>query len=280
MYSIAYTYPQAYTSWASGGAVGLTDPKEILDYFSTRLDGYFPSIGETTYTIKYLSESVANTMPNVLAYYMNPQIDNYQKGSITVNGYTTDDDKAMSTLAHEGYPGHLYQSVYFLSKSPDPVRTLFSFVGYDEGWAVYAANQAEYIYQYSENDAVYSQLNELSMTINYAYSALMDIGVNYYGWNARTIAQYFNVSYSTASSILSSMIKMPGVYLSYGAGTMQMYSLRVYAEDREGDRFDAVDFHRFVLDMGPCNYSLLQKYEKEYYDLKLTGADTDTVIML
>jgi uncharacterized protein (DUF885 family) len=65
---------------------------------------------------------------------------------------------------------------------------------------------------------------------------------------------------------------MPGVYLAYGAGNMQMYSLRSYAEEQEGDKFDLVDFHRFVLDMGPCNYSLLQKYEKEYYKLKLSAS--------
>jgi uncharacterized protein (DUF885 family) len=79
-------------------------------------------------------------------------------------------------------------------------------------------------------------------------------------------------SASTASSLYDVFIKMPGVYLSYGAGNMQMYSLRSYAEGREGNSFDVVDFHRFVLDMGPCNFSLLLKYEKEYYNLKLTAA--------
>jgi uncharacterized protein (DUF885 family) len=271
LYVIAYTSRQAYNSWLKGEYTTLTEPKEILDYFSTHLDGYFPAIGTTTYTIKYLSESVANTKPDVLAYYMNPQIDNYQSGSITINGYVSGDDDAMSTLAHEGYPGHLYQSVYFLSKTPDPARSCFSFLGYEEGWAVYASNQAEYIYQYAKYDDVYSQLNEIYRSMNYTLYALVDVGVNYYGWSANDIIRNVGLSSTAASSLYDVFVKMPGVYLSYGAGNMQMYSLRDYAEEREGDRFDVVDFHRFVLDVGPCNFSLLQKYEKEYYTLKLTA---------
>jgi uncharacterized protein (DUF885 family) len=108
--------------------------------------------------------------------------------------------------------------------------------------------------------------------LSYALYAIIDIGVNYYGWSAREIAQKFSFQLSTASSIFDTLVKMPGVYLAYGAGNMQMYSLRAYAEEQEGDKFDLVDFHRFVLDMGPCNYSLLQKYEKEYYKLKLSAS--------
>ncbi len=38
-----------------------------------------------------------------------------------------------STLAHEGYPGHLYQTNYFLSTNPSPLRTFLHCDGYDEG---------------------------------------------------------------------------------------------------------------------------------------------------
>ena len=43
-----------------------------------------------------------------------------------------------TTLAHEGYPGHLYQTVYYASTKPDPLRSIFNFGGYVEGWATYA----------------------------------------------------------------------------------------------------------------------------------------------
>lgn len=263
----------AYIKWVNGGAKGLTTAEATLDYFAENLTGYFPALPETTYTVKYLSESMANAMPNVLAYYSTPQLDHYTNGQITVNGYAADEGGLMNTVAHEGYPGHMYQYVYYYSRNPDPARSLFSFLGYTEGWAVYAANQAEYIYRYPENDYMYTKLNELNVNLNYALLALADIGVNYYGYTAKQVGEMLGYTGSEAVSageeVRTLLIEMPGAYLSYGAGNMMMYSLRSYAEKREGDSFDLLGFHKFVLDMGPCNFDLLQQLEKEYYDIKL-----------
>lgn len=263
----------AYLQWINGEAKGLTEAEETLDYFSANLAGYFPALPETTYTVKYLSQSMANAMPNVLAYYSTPQLDNYTNGQITVNGYAADESQLMNTVAHEGYPGHMYQYVYYYSRNPDPVRSLFSFLGYTEGWAVYAANQAEYMYTYPENDYVYTKLNELNVSLNYALPAMLDIGVNYYGYTARQVGEVLGYTGEEAKTAGEEMrnilIEMPGAYLSYGVGNMMMYSMRSYAEKREGKAFDLLGFHKFVLDMGPCNFDLLQRLEKEYYDLKL-----------
>ncbi len=232
------------------------------------MDGYFPSIGDTTYTVKYLSESIASTMPNTLAYYLVPQIDNYSKGSITVNGYATDSGDVMNTLAHEGYPGHLYQNVYFYSQNPDPVRTCFSFLGYTEGWAVYAANQAEFIYEYPQYDQQFALLNSINLSGTYAMYALMDIGVNYYGWDSADIMNYVGTDEETAEALFLVFVEMPGVYLSYGVGNMLMENLRGYAEVKGGDSFDLVEYHKLILDIGPCYHSLLERLTKEYYAAK------------
>ncbi len=259
-----------YYQWAMGDVKSLTDPIESLEFFSSHLEGYFPAIENTTYTVKYLSESVANTMPNTLAYYLIPQIDHYTNGAITINGYVSDDAGLMNTIAHEGYPGHLYQNVYFLSGNPDPVRSLFSFSGYAEGWAVYAANQAEYIYEYPASCSIYPQLNEINVSLSYAIYAMMDIGVNYEGWGISDIIGMLGCDEETARILYQTFVEMPGVYLSYGAGNMLMYELREKARALAGSNFDLVEYHRLILDVGPCNFGLLEELVEEYYRIAYT----------
>lgn len=47
---------------------------------------------------------------------MIPAIDDYKKNVIYVNKAQTGQESLYPTLAHEGYPGHLYQTTYFHSK--------------------------------------------------------------------------------------------------------------------------------------------------------------------
>ncbi|MGN1077780.1 MAG: DUF885 family protein, partial [Candidatus Gallimonas sp.] len=258
------TPEEAIAIWESGDTGELSTPEEILSYFSSHMEGYFPALSGTSYSINYLSEAVAATMPQTLAYYRIPQLDNYLHGSITVNGYAQSDG-LMNTLAHEGYPGHMYQNVRFYSTNPDPVRTVFSFDGYTEGWAVYAANLAEKIYRYPQYDEQISALNALNVSYSYAAYALADIYVNYEGWSAAQIADSMGFDEETAQLIRQQLIMMPGVYLSYGAGNMMMESLLSRATKLAGRSFDPVEYHTLVLDVGPCNFSLLETLVDEYY---------------
>lgn len=256
----------AINQWLYGDQGAMTDANEILDFFSSNLGGYFPEIEGTSYTIKYLSESVANTMPSTLAYYLVPQIDNYKKGAITINGYATDESGMMNTLAHEGYPGHLYQNVYFMSTNPDPARILHNFSGYTEGWAVYAANQAEFIYKYPKYSKQFATLNSLNVSYSYALYALCDIGVNYLGWSSSYLNEFLGFGDEDyAENFRNIFIEMPGVYLSYGVGNMKMEEMRTKAETLAGKSFDAVDYHELILKVGPCNFSLLERMIEEYY---------------
>lgn len=254
-----------YRTWASGKAVTPTDPVEILDFYSANLSCLFPPIADTTYSVKYLSKSIAATMPNTLAYYLIPQIDNYRNGSITVNPYAGDDADAMNTLCHEGYPGHFYQNVYFMSRDPDPVRTLFSFSGYTEGWAVYAANRAAYVYEYPASACYYYRFDEINSSLSYAMYALMDIDVHYYGKTAADLAVTYQPDEEVAEEVYRTLVQLPGVYLSYGVGCCEMYALRKKAIALAGVSFDEVEFHQFILEVGPCNFGLLFSLAEEFY---------------
>ena len=73
--------------------------------------------------IKYVSQEMQNFLSP--AFYLIPALDNTEENIIYINnGHISDDLSLYTTLAHEGYPGHLYQTTYFASKNPSPIRHL------------------------------------------------------------------------------------------------------------------------------------------------------------
>ena len=62
------------------------------------------------------------------AFYMIPALDDTEENVIYVNQAQMGNKLTLyTTLAHEGYPGHLYQTVYYASTKPDPLRSIFNF---------------------------------------------------------------------------------------------------------------------------------------------------------
>ena len=129
-------------------------------------------------------------MDDVLAYYMAPAIDDPDNNLIRVNGLHT--DGMWTTLAHEGYPGHMLQNAYYMSTDPEPVRTLMNFLGYKEGWAMYACYDSLYYYEYEEpeyGDTI-AALYQLNDEMSYLMMGRVDLGINYEGWTLQDPADY------------------------------------------------------------------------------------------
>ena len=99
----------------------------------------------TTVTIKSVDPSLeAYCAP---AFYLTTPIDDTDTNVIYINQKNSPKGLELyTTLAHEGYPGHLYQTVYnnknFTASEEDPVRQLLWYGGYLEGWALYVEFQA------------------------------------------------------------------------------------------------------------------------------------------
>lgn len=116
-------------------------PEEMLEDLRTRMKSDFPSVsGSITYEVKPVDDALCPyTSP---AFYMIPAVDAYQTNSIYINyGDEPDSLSLYTTLAHEGYPGHLYQNVYHLGDMDEnslmPLEGIISYGGYAEGWATY-----------------------------------------------------------------------------------------------------------------------------------------------
>lgn len=233
------------------GSVNMTDPDEILSYLSSHLEEYdLPAIEEVSYEAEYLDPSVVSG--NVLAYYVGSPVDAYQDNAIKINGDgVTDANTLYQTLAHEGYPGHLYQHVYYLGTDPLLLRTVCSFLGYTEGWAMYAELEAIGFDVLSEADA---ELMVSELELNYALSAIADIAVNYLGYDEGQLAEYLNsigLNGAVSGDLYNMVINYPGDYGSYGYGMMRMVEMRAYAEEALGSDFDALALHKIILDGGP-----------------------------
>lgn len=116
-------------------------------------------------------------------------------------------------LAHEGYPGHLYQSAYFNDREPVPVRRLLACGGYNEGWGLYSE-----LYAYSFDNGLPEAVKPLmrcSEASSYGLYALLDICIHYDGWDLATTTSYLENSYGftdpeSAREIYLAIIDNPG----------------------------------------------------------------------
>ncbi|MGN0318358.1 MAG: DUF885 domain-containing protein [Lachnospira sp.] len=242
----------------SSFSFNMSDPAEILSYLKQQITTDFPEIEDVNYDIKYVSEALSDSASP--AMYFIPQLDNLSTNSIYINP-NCKISKLFPTLAHEGYPGHLYQTQYFAATNPDWIRYIIAPGGYVEGWASYV-ELLSYSYTDTGNDAI-NQVMAYQAALTLCIYAKCDIGVNYYGWTQKEISEfikkYFNAAESLAGWMYTAFVDMPGNYCKYVLGFLGFTTLRQQAETELGDKFVLKDFHKFVLDMGPVQFDILFK---------------------
>ena len=243
---------------------------EMVDKMMETASEHYPDAGTINYKAEALDKNLETIMDDVLAYYMAPAIDDPDNNLIRVTGLHT--DGMWTTLAHEGYPGHMLQNAYYMSTDPEPVRTLMNFLGYKEGWAMYACYDSLYYYEYEEpeyGDTI-AALYQLNDEMSYLMMGRVDLGINYEGWTLQDTADYLTkngMDGSAAQELYTTMVGDPAVYQSYSTGYYEMKELRDYAEEKMGDDFDLKTFNTIILETGPCQFDIL----KEQVDKKLQG---------
>ena len=124
-----------YTEYLSA-TPALSAPKEIMNTLKNDSLIDFPEIKNISCQLKNVPDALSGT--SACAFYLVPPIDSTKDNIIYINKSRVDSNELFSTLAHEGYPGHLYQTNYFLTTNPSPLRTFLHCAGYDEGWGTYA----------------------------------------------------------------------------------------------------------------------------------------------
>lgn len=234
-----------------------TSPDSMLDDLRSKITDTFPEIPDVDFQVKYVPESMQDYLSP--AFYMIPAIDNLTENVIYINnGQTTSGLNLYTTLAHEGYPGHLYQTVYFSASEPDPIRSILDFGGYVEGWATYAEMMSYYLAPLPKTEA--SLLQKNSSVILGLY-ALADMGIHYDGWSVTDTVRFFS-DYgindpNAVQSVYKLIIGSPANYLKYYIGYLKFYELKKEMADALGNQFSQKEFHRAVLDVGPAPFEIV-----------------------
>ena len=234
-----------------------TSPDSMLDDLRSKITDTFPEIPDVDFQVKYVPESMQDYLSP--AFYMIPAIDNLTENVIYINnGQTASWLNLYTTLAHEGYPGHLYQTVYFSASEPDPIRSILDFGGYVEGWATYAEMMSYYLAPLPKTEA--SLLQKNSSVILGLY-ALADMGIHYDGWSVTDTVRFFS-DYgindpNAVQSVYKLIIGSPANYLKYYIGYLKFYELKKEMADALGNQFSQKEFHRAVLDVGPAPFEIV-----------------------
>ncbi|WP_310605200.1 DUF885 domain-containing protein [Anaerosporobacter sp.] len=244
----SYTYP-------------MTDPEEILSYLQEAIKERFPDMEKVNYTIKYVHKSLQDFISP--AFYLTPALDNYNENSIYINGSDKFDlSEIFTTLAHEGYPGHLFQNVYYAQQNPAPIRSTLNFGGYSEGWATYVEMISYHMSGLDDNLASVLEQNNAIILMMYARA---DIGINYEGWTRDDCDSYLKsmlgiTDEDTCDKFYIAMVEEPANYLQYTIGYIEMMELRSKAEEKLGDKFSEKAYHEFILKTGPSQFYVIDKY--------------------
>ena len=233
----------------------------------------YPDIaGENTPSceIKKVSESMEEYLSP--AFYLTPPLDDISENVIYINyGSTSENLEFYTTLAHEGYPGHLYQSVYstlaWNEQNVHPIRHLLHFGGYVEGYATYAEFYA-YDYAARFGDADYCKLVLLNRKLHLALYSMLDISIHYYGATYEdvhaTLCAFGIDDAETTREIYDYIVNSPGNYLQYYVGYLEILECRELARLKWKDNYSDYNFHEFFLDFGPAGYERIKDAIREY----------------
>ncbi len=251
-----------------GAIVDFSDNDQILENLEKRIAEDFPAIDPVDYNVKYLDPEVA--IDGVTAYYVVPQIDDPLGQKIKINPNAAMDLELPSTFtvfAHEGLPGHLYQTNYILQNLENPFRKTTSIIGYSEGYATYAELIAlNYLDEQLEKDMI--TLEQCYTIFQNSLIALCDIGIHYDGWTVVDMEDFMDqyVSLGDVTPIYNQLLGDPAGFQPYYMGCVELLELRRNAQNELGGRFNDMEFHKVILEGGDLPFSVLADKVEAYIE--------------
>ncbi len=248
----------------SAPELNFSSPETMLEDLSAAIAGDFPGLDQVEWEIKYVDEALEEFLSP--AFYLTPPVDTNAPNSIYINNSAQMDSLELyTTLAHEGFPGHLYQTVSFSLTGAPYLRHLYTPGGYIEGWATYVESYAyDYAVRSNPAQANAARLMWLNRSINLCLYSLMDIGIHYHGWNQAQTQHFlsaFGISDAAlAGEIFQYIVETPANYLKYYVGYLNFEDLKKELQEKEQEEFSLKDFHEKLLDIGPAPFSIVRDY--------------------
>ncbi len=243
------------------------DGKEMLEYLRNNTNTRYNKVN-VDYTVSELSTLGSSTA----GYYVTAPLDDLNQNVIRLNPNFTSVGTGISNyeiLAHEGFPGHLYQNYYFMHTNPHNFRSTQNFIGYTEGYADLAAFDALELLDYPDSEMFKCAMVESTILNAHVVYSIIDMAVNYMGYDldaTKDLMDQMGLDSDYAEELYEYVISMPAIYSRYGVGFVTFYNLREKAKEELGDKFDYVSFSDTILKNGPLPFNILEGAVNEYID--------------
>lgn len=243
-------------------------PEENIDYLAEAYTKYFPDAGTMQYRVVDVPESMRDNFSP--AAYLTSRVDRAKEEPLLIlinGGYTNKDFK---TIAHEGYPGHMYQDCYFQQLDVAPFRYLLGCNGYSEGWATYIEGKAHWFTKNNNENIL--KANEAGEKFSSTLMAQWDIDINYHGMTREEFKDELDVisggnyTEQKANEQYDILLENPTNYLMYFVNGLYFDELYTKAEKELGKNFDPIEFHKVLLDIGPVGMGLLTEKVDAYIE--------------
>lgn len=255
----------------------LSTPEEMLAQLQQAVKVDFPSFPSTSDTVpshevKNISQSLQKYSSP--AFYLTPPMDDLNKNTIYINPKNNASGLSLyTTLAHEGYPGHLYQTVYSSLNQQNtgnsPLRHLLYYGGYVEGWALYTEilsyDYAKSLVDPADKSTLFLyELERLEEQLQLCLYSILDVSIHYDGISLETasgLLQKFGITDEASCRNIYEYIRdEPTNYLKYYLGYLEILELKELAKSTWQEEYSELKFHTFVLNMGPCDFDTLREY--------------------
>ena len=273
--------PELIDSYNGTAAVSLpyTDANQMLADLQGRMAEDFPALpGDgTDVTVKSVHKDLEEYCAP--AFYLTAPLDDTSQNVIYINERKTPGNLELyTTLAHEGYPGHLYQTVYhnrnLLDGKERPLRGLLWYGGYLEGWALYVEfnsyDDASKLLkeQGAEEEALFTQIEKHNRSLQLCLYSLLDIMLHYdnasYNEISKVLESFGITDENSVRAIYTYIASEPCNYLKYYLGYLEICSLREKAVELWGPDYSDYRFHCFVLEAGPSDFVSLNELLEEW----------------
>lgn len=264
---------------AAGDPLRSLNPEQCIEILKQQISQDFSAPDESIYPydLKDVSASMEDyTNP---AYYFTPPVDDPTRNVIYINRSQTPEGISLfTTLAHEGFPGHLYQSVTtaraLASANLPSLSGIAQFGGYTEGYATYV----EFLsYDYAKKAAAeLTGSDEASLYYDYLYYnrsiclnlySIIDIMIHYENATPAEIRPYLYKIGITRDediqTIYDYIVMEPGTYITYYGGYIKILECKNLAKECWGDTYTDKTFHQMLLEVGPQSFEHLKKYIRQ-----------------
>jgi len=248
-------------------------PEQVIEYLNRIYARIVPQIpklfGRTPksrFEIRLTDPAIAASTP--AQYY--PPSDDGRPGIFAMpvpNARQTSTFGLAALLAHEGMPGHHFDSGIKLDNKVPDFRRRLSVTAFSEGWALYAESLGHEL-------GLYDQPLELMGRYQYelwrACRLVIDTGLHAKGWTRQQATRYFveecGMGEAGANSEVLRYMVWPGQALAYKIGELTILELRAKAEKRLGQRFDLRAFHDAILEEGHLPLDMLRPRMEAWID--------------